>query len=561
MKPHKLNQVSTIKRITFCTTTLLFLLFKTNHSLATGIAWFEVYSEPFSATTNISGGEASWKAIFTPQSSLGDLVGGLKGRQIDIEGINLSKGTFSTSRDTVSTITASGQATFGSFNEPAANYGPKTRTVAISCFKTKECNGIISANFENEDPFSSSTYTSFTEANEFGTIDKFGIINGKLKVVSNFGGASISGTVETSGTAKISYEYQLWAPSAKTQKNLNELSDVLRLTSYSVGLFGTSLDLGTIKSPKSLNEELLLFQTLVNGYGTGTSITKNPLADPVFSNEYAETLANTSLNFLVSTFNPATYKNPAALPSLAASGISLITSLGAVGLSYLASDPPDANFKVLLTDNTNDIYQIDQFTTDAGKSVGIVNNKLFQFAESLRLATSSLEKYQGAMLANDFEYATLQLNNFKTFEAQYKALMSELPQDILNAKSELFSLGLLSDKPDFTKLTSLIRELQTNPESLESFKQFLAIYSPGTTIDDNSLTNLNVDELITLLTQEYQLKSFDAEFDNLAYAFLELNNGYSNIANPSAVPVPAALPLMVSALVAFGVLRRRQKVS
>lgn len=127
--------------------------------------------------------------------------------------------------------------------------------------------------------------------------------------------------------------------------------------------------------------------------------------------------------------NVGTPTNPAGLMlglvSLALSGFSAIATT-------ISKDPPDSNYKTLTITPAHDLGALDVLDpTDSLVSLGLaLLNKILNAQELLINILGSLERFEGARIANDAEWQLNQLQHLSDSLAAYELLTSEIHDDL-----------------------------------------------------------------------------------------------------------------------------------
>lgn len=366
----------------------------------------------------------------------------------------------------------------------------------------------------------------------------------------------ISGTgiVFAKGSLITTDSYKLWSITPKTQQTLQNTAETINLAGSVIGRIGSvvSFSGGATSGKFDRLTELGLFNDLISGTLGIKSFVTN---DPILSNENATAITqevlSTAASALLRPVDPLSYVG-AALGSL-----SLFSHSTAVGLAYLASDPPDLNYKTLTALN----YVAISSRPNAGKTelaFTTLSNDLLNFSDTMRVATSSLEKYQGAIAAKDFDFAQSQLDYFNQNESKFLSLLATLPTDITDFKNSLNEFNILGTTQDLKFIIDLHEKAKSNPLYLSELETFLALYYPGAKFDKDLLLTLDGNTLLLALSNTpYASKNLGQQLDLLADTYAKLGENYEVVVqNPSSVPLPASSYFMAGGLLGLSLFRK-----
>ncbi len=358
---------------------------------------------------------------------------------------------------------------------------------------------------------------------------------------------SYIGNMDLTGTLVSTNSYKLWSITPETQITLQNTASVVQHVGDGIGIAGSIFGFGTGVGPGKFNTQIVL--SALNDLNSSVSGVKSLLSsDTILSNANAASI-QTEVASYVSSYLVSPPKDPAGFIGFSLNSFALLSHSAAVGLAYLGTDPPDSNYKALTALN---YFAISPRPNASQTELAFTKaaTDMINFSDALRASTSSLEKYQGAIAANDFGYAKLQLDNFNINESIFLSTLNLIPKDIKDFKDSLNQLDVLDSTPNLKLMEYAFLELKSNPSSITDFEKFLALYYPGAELNKELLLSIDTDTFLsTFIAGDYSSTTIGGELDLLAKTYSEFDKNYNPLmSDPSPVPLPNSFSMMALGL-------------
>ncbi|MBA4143457.1 MAG: hypothetical protein H0X43_10755 [Nitrosospira sp.] len=227
-------------------------------------------------------------------------------------------------------------------------------------------------------------------------------------------------------------------------------------------------------------------------------------------------------------------------------------SLG-LGLNYVAKDPPDSNYQVLAQPTQNPGFP-DPATTDLFELATFdVTNKSLAAIDLLGVEIASVERYQGALQAGDFDWAAAQYQQFVNFKAPFASSIASLANS-LDALGDLMEERLASYHIVEGDLEDRFRELISVGPPSRAYELIAASNSSNPTgfIMDLDKASQTVGQIDPAALFNVPLKD---QFNRIVGQLRE----FEEIIEPTPLPEPNSSLLVLLGLVFLGYSRSISK--
>ncbi len=192
-------------------------------------------------------------------------------------------------------------------------------------------------------------------------------------------------------------------------------------------------------------------------------------------------------------------------------------------LCRLANDPPDDNYTEVMEIELYEIYPTGEGNTSMDVSIINFTNHMSENQAILQALTTSIERFEGALIANEIEYILLQAKALKN----YSDMMIESLIKLNNSAEDLIGeIEIIESNPT---ISVQLEEMQERVE-MEGFTQEEIDYFESLGANDTEIDNYE-EKLIEFSITEFKnkIEEFRAGYEESILIYINLSDQASDI--------------------------------